>query len=138
MKVRRIGFLGTRTASFGETSAFFQDVLGLEVSHREPDWSVFRLESGPFDLVEVYGPAKRDERLFPVNDDGALMAGFIVDDVVAARDEAIAAGAEVLGDIVWAEETFGDPALEGFGWFFLRAPDRNVYAIQQEGHRERT
>ena len=34
--------------------------------------------------------------------------------------------------IVWAADLFDDPTLEGFGWFFLRAPDGRIYAIQQD------
>jgi hypothetical protein len=49
---------------------------------------------------------------------GAVVA-FMVDDIVSARAEVAAAGIELLGEIVWAGE--------GFGWFFLRAPDGNVY-----------
>ena len=58
MKVRRVGFVGTRTPNVEATTSFFRDVLGLEVLRN-------------------------------------------------------------------------DPAYAGFGWFFLRAPDGNVYAIQQ-------
>jgi hypothetical protein len=41
------------------------------------------------------------------------------------------AGLEVIGDVVWAAEAFGAPAMEGVGWFFLRAPDGRVYVIEQ-------
>ena len=30
-----------------------------------------------------------------------------------------------------AAEVFGEPAMQGLGWFFLRAPDGRVYAIEQ-------
>jgi hypothetical protein len=32
---------------------------------------------------------------------------------------------------VWAEQAFQQPAYKGFGWFFVGAPDGNVYCIQQ-------
>ena len=51
------------------------------------------------------------------------MIAFIVDDVVSAYAEVEAAEIEVLGEIFWAAE--------GFGWFFLRAPDGNIYCIEQ-------
>jgi len=46
-----------------------------------------------------------------------------VDDVVGAHAEVAEAGVELLGDIVWVGE--------GFGWFFLRGPDGNIYCIEQ-------
>ena len=51
------------------------------------------------------------------------MIAFIVDAVVSAYAEVEAAEIEVLGEIFWAAE--------GFGWFFLRAPDGNIYCIEQ-------
>jgi len=51
------------------------------------------------------------------------MIAFIVDDVVGAHTEIAAAGIEPLGDVIWVAE--------GFGWFFLRAPDGNIYCIEQ-------
>ena len=130
VKVKRLGFFGTRTANFERTAGFFRDVLGLEAHFAEPGWSVFRLPSGRQDFVEVYGPEKQDPRLFPTSTDGALVA-FIVDDIVSARAEVAAAGIELIGELVWAAEVFSNPAFKGFGWFFLRAPDGNTYAIQQ-------
>ena len=61
-----------------------------------------------------------------------LVVSFVVDDILGAREELATAGVELIGDVVWAAEVFANPALEGFGWFFLRAPDGNVYALQQE------
>ena len=122
MNVRRIGFLGMRTTNYELTAAFFREVLGLQPALAKPDWSIFKLPSGPNDYVEVYGPSKRDANLFPDSVTGPVVA-FMVDDVVSARAEVTAAGIELLGELVWASE--------GFGWFFLRAPDGNVYCIEQ-------
>jgi hypothetical protein len=63
--------------------------------------------------------------------DGIIVA-FAVDDLVDARAELAAAKVELIGDLVWASELFADASMEGFGWFFFRAPDRNVYAMQQD------
>ncbi len=60
MNVDRICFLGTRTANFDATAAFFRDVLGLDTAHAEPGWSIFQLPSGNGDYVEVYGPEKQN------------------------------------------------------------------------------
>jgi len=122
MNVRRIGFLGTRTANFQPTADFFQEVIGLETAWTKPDWAGFRLPSGSNDFVEVYGPAKQDTNLLPDSAVGPIVA-FIVDDVVGARAEIVAKNIEVLSEVIWAAE--------GFGWFFLRAPDGNIYCIEQ-------
>ena len=122
MNVLRIGFLGTRTTNFQQTADFFQDVLGLPTAWTKPDWTGFRLPTGKNDFVEVFGPAKQDPNLYPESATGPLIA-FIVDDLAGAHAEVAAAGIELLSDVIWV----GD----GFGWFFLRAPDGNVYCIEQ-------
>ena len=55
VQVRRIGFVGARTADAAPTEAFFRDVLGLESVRSDPDWSILKLLTGGFDFVEVYG-----------------------------------------------------------------------------------
>jgi predicted enzyme related to lactoylglutathione lyase len=110
------------------TEAFFRDVLGLESLRSDPDWSILKLPTGRFDFVEVYGAAFEDQRLAPAG--VGLFVAFVVDDLEAAHAEVQAAGCEA-GAIVWAEEAFQEPAYEGFGWFFVRAPDGNAYCIQQ-------
>jgi len=122
MNVRRIGFLGTRTANFQPTADFFQEIIGLETAWTKPDWSGFRLPSGSNDFVEVFGPAKQDTNLFPDSAVGTIIA-FIVEDVVGAHAEIVAKNIEVLSEVIWAAD--------GFGWFFLRAPDENIYCIEQ-------
>lgn len=122
MNVLRIGFLGTRTSNFQQTADFFQNVLGLQNVWTKPDWSGFRLPTGENDFVEIFGPTKQDPNLFPEAVTGILVA-FIVEDVVGARAELAAQGIDLLSDIVWVAD--------GFGWFFLRAPDGNIYCIEQ-------
>jgi hypothetical protein len=63
--------------------------------------------------------------------DGILVA-FAVADVVCAREELAAAGFGLIGDLVWAADLFANPDLEGFGWFFFRGPDGNIYVMQQD------
>jgi catechol 2,3-dioxygenase-like lactoylglutathione lyase family enzyme len=130
VKVRRIGFIGTRTEHVDEMTAFFRDVLGLEERLTQSDWTISQLPTGSFDFAEVYGPDLRDERLLP-NDVSEPMIAFVVDDLVSARAEVEAAGIETLGETVWADKAFENPAYEGIAWFFVRAPDGHVYVIQQ-------
>jgi catechol 2,3-dioxygenase-like lactoylglutathione lyase family enzyme len=128
VQVRRIGFVGTRARDVPATEAFFRDVLGLESIRSDPDWSILKLPTGGFDFVEVYGTAFADERLAPHG--VGLFVGFVVDDLEGAHSEMQASGFDT-GEIVWAEHAFEQPAYAGYGWFFVHAPDRNVYCIQQ-------
>ncbi len=128
MKILRVGFVGTRTSKVEETTSFFGDVLGLDVVRADPSWSILQLPTGRFDFFEVYGPEFDDERLAP--SDESLFVAFTVEDLEDARREIVEAGAEA-GDVVWAKEAFDDPDLEGYGWFFFRAPDERTYVIQQ-------
>jgi catechol 2,3-dioxygenase-like lactoylglutathione lyase family enzyme len=120
--------VGTRAANVSATEAFFRDVLGLESLRSDPDWSILQLPTGSFDFVEIYGAAFEDERFAPSG--VQLFVAFVVDDLEGAHAEVQAAGSEA-GEIVWAAKAFQQPAYEGFGWFFVRAPDGNVYCIQQ-------
>jgi catechol 2,3-dioxygenase-like lactoylglutathione lyase family enzyme len=68
-------------------------------------------------------------RLIP--DDADLVIAFVVDDIREAMAEVQAAGLELVGEPVWAAEAFGDATLGEFAWFFVRAPDGRVFAIEQ-------
>ena len=70
--------------------------------------------------------------VFPPEVGEGVVVAFAVDDIAAAREELAAAKVELIGDLVWANELFADPSLEGFGWFFFRGPDENVYVMQQD------
>ena len=132
MNVQRICFLGTRTTNFEGTAAFFRDVLRLHNTHVEPGWSVFQLPSGKRDYVEVFGPEEQNASLFPTAAGDGILVAFAVDDIVGAREELAAAGVELIGDLVWAADLFANPDMEGFGWFFFRGPDGNIYVMQQD------
>jgi len=133
MNVKRICFLGTRTGNFDATVSLFRDVLGLHGVHSEAGWSIFQLPSGRGDFVEVFGPEHANERVFPAEVSEGTVVAFAVDDIVGARRELVAADVELIGELVWADELFDDPSMEGFGWFFFRGPDGNVYVMQQDG-----
>jgi hypothetical protein len=82
--------------------------------------------------VEVFGPEHENASLFPAEVREGIVVAFAVDDIVSARLELAAAEVELMGDVVWANELFDDPNMLGFGWFFFRGPDGNVYVIQQD------
>lgn len=121
MDVKRLSWLGTRTAKFDETKVFFRDVLGLSLVAEEPDFAMLRLPGGDHDYVEVFGPSDPDTTFYTTGP----VAGFLVDDVEQARAELEAAGIELIGSIEWSAR------VENYGWFSFRGPDGNVYGVMQ-------
>ena len=116
MRILGLVWVGTRTTGHPETVAFFRDVLGLGVQVSEPDFAVLDVPGGA--TVEIFGPTSEYNRhlTHPV-------AGFLVDDLVAAADEVAAAGAEIVLPI----QDGGDRA-----WMHFRAPDGFVYELVEE------
>jgi len=133
MKVLRVSFVGIRSGNFAPTVDMFRDVLGMDVAFEHPGWAGFNLPSGDRDLLEVFGSGDVDERLVPAEFEHGVLVAFAVEDVVSAREELAMAGIEIIGELVWAADVTGDPADHGWGWCFFRAPDNNVYVLQQDG-----
>ena len=116
MRIRRLGWVGTRTEAAAETINFFRDVLGLEMEKRDQDFWVGRLAEGG--QVEVFGPASPHNLHFTTGP----VVGFVVDDVDAGADELRAAGAEVFGPL---------RAEDGGAWVHFRAPDGRLRLLTQ-------
>jgi hypothetical protein len=114
MKIKGIVWLGTRTDRFEEMTGFCRDLLGLPQRLLEPGFAVFEMPNG--DLFEVFGPEESENKFMthPV-------AGFLVDDIVAARAEMEERGIEFLGPIQ------GDT--DDYKWTHFRAPDGFVYEL---------
>jgi hypothetical protein len=114
MKIKGIVWLGTYTDRFDQMTDFCRNLLGLAQRSLEPGFAVFEMPNG--DLLEVFGPQQPDNTFFthPV-------AGFLVDDIEAARAEMEARGIEFLGPIQ------GDT--DGYKWTHFRAPDGFVYEL---------
>ena len=138
MNVLRVSFVGTRTTDFDATMGLFRDVLGMEPAFAHPGWAGFQLPSGERDLLEVFGRPDMDRRVVPSEFESGVLIALAVDDVAAAREELAAAGIELIGDLVWATDLTGNAAEEGWGWCFFRAPDGNVYVLQQDGFTRRS
>jgi catechol 2,3-dioxygenase-like lactoylglutathione lyase family enzyme len=128
VKVKRIGYVGVRTPAVDEMTAFVRDVLGLEAAGDHEGMTFTRLPTHRRDLVEVYPPDWPDTRMIPSGVD--FMIAFVVDDLDQALAEVRAAGLEVIGELVRAAEAFDEPSYGSFGWFFVRAPDGRVFAIE--------
>ena len=128
MNVIRLGWLGTRTARYAETTRFFRDVLGLAADYEEPDFAMFKLPAADRDYVEVIGPNADDSDFEAATYTTGPVVGFVVTDLAAARAELAGHGVELLGDIIWSGRT------PGYGWFHFRGPDGNVYGMLQGTH----
>ena len=114
MNVKGIVWLGTRTSNFDGMLHLYRDVMGLPVTHEEPGFVVMELPNG--DLVEIFGDDSPDNTFFthPV-------AGFLVDDIAAARAEMESQGIEFIGPIEGEEG--------GYAWTHFRAPDGFIYEL---------
>jgi catechol 2,3-dioxygenase-like lactoylglutathione lyase family enzyme len=118
-----------RTDEVDAMTSFFRDVIGLEAAGEGETVTFQRLPTHRRDLIEVYAQGHRDARLIP--DDADFVMGFVVDDIREAMTEVQAAGVEIVGEPIWAAEAFDDPTLAEFEWFFVRAPDGRIFAIEQ-------
>ena len=114
MKVKGIIWLGTRTDHFEQMTDFCQDVMGLTQASIEPGFAVFDMPNG--DRLEVFGP-QQSLNTFMTHP----VAGFLVDDIVAARAEMEEKGIEFIGPI------HGDS--DDYKWTHFRAPDGFVYEL---------
>ena len=104
MKVTRLCWLGTRTDAFDETTAFFRDVLGLTLGYEETGFSMFSLPAAERDYIEVFSIDRED---LATTYGTAPVVGFLVDDIVGARDELAAAGVELIDEIQSPESMDG-------------------------------
>jgi catechol 2,3-dioxygenase-like lactoylglutathione lyase family enzyme len=114
MKIKGIVWLGTRTANFEQMTEFCRDVLGLEQRSIESGFAAFEMPNR--DLFEVFGP---EQSLNPFMTHP--VAGFLVDDLLAARAELEEKGIEFIGPIE------GDT--DDYKWTHFRAPDGFVYEL---------
>ena len=113
MKIKGIVWLGTRTDRFEQMTDFCSNLLGLSQKSLEPGFAVYELPNG--DVFEVFGPDSSFNEFMthPV-------AGFLVDDIVAARLEMEAKGIEFIGPIEGEED---------YKWTHFRAPDGFIYEL---------
>lgn len=115
MGIRSLGWLGVRTPHAAAMSAFYRDVLRVEVILERPGATWFRLGDGT--EVHVYGPADGDHDFFGTGP----VVGFAVDSFRATHAAMAGAGIEFL---------YPEPQrAEGRAWQHFRAPDGNVYEI---------
>jgi catechol 2,3-dioxygenase-like lactoylglutathione lyase family enzyme len=120
VEIKGIRWLGVRTDQVAEMRAFAIDVLGLRVDGQDADDFVeLALADGA--KLELFGTdaAADGPWLFERN---PVVAGFLVEDIEAAREElARAEGVELLGELRVLES--------GYAWQHFRAPDGHVYEL---------
>jgi catechol 2,3-dioxygenase-like lactoylglutathione lyase family enzyme len=115
MAVSSLGWLGVRTPNAAAMTAFYRDVLGLEVILEKPGATWFRLGDGA--EVHVYGQDDSDHDFFG----SSPVPGFWVDSFEAARAALETAGIEFI---------YPEPQrAAGRAWQHFRGPDGNVYEI---------
>lgn len=116
MEVKSISWVGVGTSSFDETVAFFTDVMGMKVAVAEKP--VAMLRAGPDTILEIFGEGSTRGKA--LNSPPAI--GFEVDDVHAARDELVAHGVELVGDI---------GSWNGFEWLYFRGPEGYLFVVKK-------
>jgi predicted enzyme related to lactoylglutathione lyase len=116
MRVHGVVWAGTRTDRFDETLAFFQGVLGIELTRVRDDFAWSRMPNSS--QFEIFGSTDPDHDHFTTGP----VPEFLVDDLGAALEELRAAGVELLAPAVLDDG-------QGNGWVHFRAPDGNVYGL---------
>jgi predicted enzyme related to lactoylglutathione lyase len=121
--VKSVSWVGVRTDQYAAMAGFFRNVIGLEATFEQPDFTVFRMSNG--DQVEVFGPHGPDPgEQFARNE---VVAGLLVDDLDAAITELREAGVELIGE--------RQPGGDGYSWQHFRAPDGKVFELVSDPER---
>ncbi|MBT8201608.1 MAG: VOC family protein [Acidimicrobiia bacterium] len=115
MEIKRISWLGSSTDDRAAMTAFFRDQLGMTLTVDVKGFS--RLTTSNGDRIEFFGPDSVEHDQL----DTGPVAGFLVDDVAASRQELIDAGVTSCTEI--------EHSNDGHRWFYFRAPDGNFYEL---------
>jgi catechol 2,3-dioxygenase-like lactoylglutathione lyase family enzyme len=120
MEVKGIRWLGVGTDRLADMRSFAVDVLGLRlVGQDTEDFVELAMADGA--KLELFGSRAAEDGpwMFASN---PVVAGFLVADIEAARDElARTPGVELLGELRVTPS--------GYAWQHFRAPDGHVYEL---------
>jgi hypothetical protein len=123
VEVRGIHFLGVGTERVSELRTFAIEVLGMRVDGQDTDQFV-ELAMADGARLEIFGSAARAESPWQF-ESNPVVAGFLVDDIEAARDElARTPNVELLGGVRRLPS--------GYAWQHFRAPDGHVYELTSD------
>jgi hypothetical protein len=120
VEVKGFRWVGVGTERVPLMRVFATDVLGLRVVGEDTEQFV-ELGMADGSKLELFGPAAVADSpwLFESN---PVVAGFLVDDIEAARDElARTPGVQILGEL--------HVLPDGYAWQHFRAPDGHVYEL---------
>jgi catechol 2,3-dioxygenase-like lactoylglutathione lyase family enzyme len=120
VQVKGIRWVGVAAEHVSRMRSFATDVLGLRVVGEDRE-DVVELAMADGAKLELYGPAGNPESpwLFDAN---PVVAGFLVDDIEAAREQlARTPDVELLGELRVLPD--------GYAWQHFRAPDGRVYEL---------
>jgi catechol 2,3-dioxygenase-like lactoylglutathione lyase family enzyme len=119
VEVRGIRWIGVGTNRVAEMRSFATGVLGMRVAGQDGEDFV-ELAMGDGTKLELFGAGAVDAPWqFASN---PVVAGLLVDDIEAARDElARTPGVELLGELHISPD--------GYAWQHFRAPDGHVYEL---------
>jgi catechol 2,3-dioxygenase-like lactoylglutathione lyase family enzyme len=120
VEVKGIRWVGVGTDRVSRMRSFAIDVLGLRVAGQDSEDFV-ELVMGDGAKLELFGSSEVADGpwLFESN---PVVAGFLVEDIEAARDElARTPDVELLGELRVMPD--------GYAWQHFRAPDGHVYEL---------
>jgi hypothetical protein len=123
VEVKGVRWLGIGTERVSRMRSFATEVLGLRVVGEDTEHFV-ELAMGDGAKLELFGPAAVADSpwLFESN---PVVAGFLVDDIQAARAElARTPSVELLGELHILPG--------GYAWQHFRAPDGHVYELTSD------
>jgi hypothetical protein len=123
VEVKGIRWLGVGTEQVASMRSFAIEVLGLRVVGEDTEHFV-ELAMGDGAKLELFGPGSVADSpwLFESN---PVVAGFLVDDIEAARDElAHTPDVELLGELRVMDD--------GYAWQHFRAPDGHLYELTSD------
>ena len=114
VKAKSFSWVGVATDDFERSMRFFRDVLGLEVWVEGDEQAILKTAFGQ--QLEIFGRDAREKALT-----AAPVIAFEVDDLEVAREELLAAGIELIGEVGrW----------NGFAWQYFRSPDGHIFEIK--------
>ena len=114
MKVKSFSWVGIGTEDFEASMRFFRDLLGMDVWAQGEQQAILKTTSGQ--QLEIFGRDEREKELT-----ASPVVAFEVDDFDAAREELLAAGVELIGEVGrW----------NGFAWQYFRSPDGHIFEIK--------
>ena len=115
MKVKGFAWAGLATDDFERSLRFFTEVLGLPVEILAEELAILKV--GPRQQLEIFGKEGPGKSL-----NATPTIAFEVEDFDAAREELLAAGVELIGDVGrW----------DGYEWQYFRTPDGHIFEIKK-------